>query len=46
VRRAFSGLALAIVRATPGRSGRITITATSGGLQGGTAMITAGASAH
>ncbi len=42
-RKAFSGLCLVIVRAKPGRSGRILLTATSDGLRAGTASITAAA---
>ena len=38
-RRAFSGLALAIVRAKPGQAGRITVTASASGLRAGTATI-------
>ena len=38
-RKAFNGLVLAIVRATPGARGPITVTATSGGLQGARATI-------
>ncbi|AHG92057.1 glycoside hydrolase family 2 sugar binding protein [Gemmatirosa kalamazoonensis] len=38
-RRAFNGLALVIVRATPGRTGRITVTATADGLRAGAATI-------
>ena len=40
-RDAFSGLALAIVRATPGQSGVITVTATASGLTQAEAVITA-----
>lgn len=40
-RKAFSGLALAIVRAKAGRPGRIRLTATSDGLLAGAALITA-----
>ena len=40
-RNAFSGLALAIVRAKPGKSGNITVTATSEGLTKGKTVITA-----
>jgi beta-galactosidase len=39
-RRAFSGLALAIVRAKPGEAGRIVLTATSTGLVSARATIT------
>jgi beta-galactosidase len=38
-RQAFSGLALAIVRAKPGQPGRITVTATADGLRAGVATI-------
>ena len=40
-RKAFSGLALAIVRANPGQSGEITVTATSAGLGAGEVRLTA-----
>jgi len=40
-RKAFSGMALLIVRSTPGQIGRIQVTATSDGLAQGTAEITA-----
>jgi beta-galactosidase len=40
-RRAFGGLVLVIVRATPGRAGRITLTATGDGLRRGTTVVTA-----
>jgi beta-galactosidase len=40
-RKAFNGLALAIVKAKPGASGKITLTAESEGLKAGTAEITA-----
>jgi beta-galactosidase len=39
-RRAFSGLALVIVRATAGQAGRITLTASGDGLRAGTTVIT------
>jgi beta-galactosidase len=39
-RAAFNGLALAIVRATPGETGTITLTAASEGLRSGVAHIT------
>jgi beta-galactosidase len=38
-RKAFNGLVMAIVRATPGARGPITLTATSGGLQSARATI-------
>ena len=40
-RDAFSGLTLAIVRAEPGKSGDITVTATSSGLTKAEVAITA-----
>jgi beta-galactosidase len=40
-RKAFNGLALAIVRAAPGQKGNIVVTATSDGLAEATATITA-----
>lgn len=40
-RKAFSGKALVIVRATPGASGTITVTASSSGLKGATVKVTA-----
>ena len=40
-RKAFNGLALLIVRATPGQAGKIHITATSDGLTQGAADVTA-----
>lgn len=39
-RKAFSGLALAIVRARPGGAGRITVTATAKGLRSGRTVVT------
>ena len=41
-RKAFNGLALAIVRSENGKSGRIRVTATSAGLRSGSADIEAG----
>ena len=40
-RKAFNGLALVIVRAQPGRSGQITVTAKSDGLMAGRTAVTA-----
>ena len=40
-RRAFNGLCLVIVRAKPGQTGRIVLTASSDGLRMGTTVITA-----
>jgi beta-galactosidase len=40
-RKAFSGLALAIVRANPGQSGEITVSATSSGLTAAEVRLTA-----
>jgi beta-galactosidase len=40
-RRAFNGLALAIVRTRAGQTGQVVVTATSSGLTSGTATITA-----
>ncbi len=40
-RRAFSGLCLAIVRAKPGQTGTIRVTASSDGLRSGAATVTA-----
>ncbi|KAF2279034.1 glycoside hydrolase [Westerdykella ornata] len=42
VRKAFNGLALAIVRATPGASGTITVSAAAEGLKGAQVTIQAG----
>jgi beta-galactosidase len=42
-RKAFNGLCLVIVRAKPGQSGRIKLTASSEGLRTGTTFITAAA---
>jgi beta-galactosidase len=39
-RRAFNGLALAIVRAKPGHTGRIIVTSSSDGISSGRAVIT------
>jgi beta-galactosidase len=39
-RKAFNGLCLVIVRAKPGRAGRITITASSEGLRDGVTVVT------
>jgi beta-galactosidase len=39
-RKAFSGLALAIVRTSPSQSGEITVTATSPGLSAGELSLT------
>ncbi|HEV8215098.1 MAG TPA: hypothetical protein VGP95_04665 [Gemmatimonadaceae bacterium] len=39
-RRAFNGLALAIIRAKPGQTGRIVVTASSDGISSGRAVIT------
>lgn len=41
-RKAFSGLALAIVRSKPGESGSITVSASSSGLEGGKVEVQSG----
>ncbi|KAL5433858.1 hypothetical protein PMIN07_007199 [Paraphaeosphaeria minitans] len=41
-RKAFSGMALAIVRSNPGGTGRLTISAASGGLEGDEVVVQAG----